>query len=142
MDFKRIVLDLNYCLFAQMGATSLVQDNSLTIMNPRNSGHQQSNLACQLRFSSQDQFETWLNDSVGRFRLLGLQPRYFVDELSTPPLTTLKTWFDGTKDFRFHLECDTDVIMACTFNDFSTAEQQQEMNTQLGPTVIKATSIM
>ncbi|ORZ16216.1 hypothetical protein BCR42DRAFT_414571 [Absidia repens] len=140
MNFKRIVLDLNYCLFTQMGATSLVEDNSLTILNPRNSGHQQSNLACRLRFSRQDQFEAWLNDSVGRFRLLGLQPRYFVDELSTPSLTTLKTWFNSTKDFLFHLECDVDVIMACTFNDFITAEQQQEVNAQLMPKVVKATS--
>lgn len=140
LDYKQCILDLNYCLFSQMAATTLVQDSCISFMNPRNPGHQQSNLYCRLRFSDETKFISFVNESVERFYKLGLQPRYSIDELATPSLATLTRWFEnlGRRDSGFNLEYDTDIIMACSFEHFQTMFQKKRPE-NIGPAPIKAT---
>ncbi|KAI8078882.1 acyl-CoA N-acyltransferase [Halteromyces radiatus] len=119
-SYKQDILDLNYCLFNQAAATTLIRNDSVMMVNPRNPGHQQSNLCCRIRIDKEDQsaFDTFLQATMDRFLRLGLQPRYIVDELATPSLDTLATWFKNNKQYTFHVERDTDIIMSCTFEDF------------------------
>lgn len=126
-----------------MAATTLVQDNCISFMNPRNPGHQQSNLHCRMRFSDETEFISFVNESMERFHKLGLQPRYSIDELATPSLATLTRWFEnlGKRNSGFNFEYDTDIIMACSFEQFKTVFQKKQEKRQedVGTAPIKAT---
>ncbi|KAI9302338.1 acyl-CoA N-acyltransferase [Cunninghamella echinulata] len=125
-SYKEHILNLNYCLYSQLGANTLARDDSLLILNPRNPIHQQSNICCRLRFQTKDEqaFQDFLLATKSYFKQLGLVPRYFVDELATPSLNILAGWFEQYGHTK--VEIDTDIIMACTLGDYENAIKEEK----------------
>lgn len=124
MQYKEHILNLNYCLYSQLGANTIARDDSLLILNPRNPIHQQSNLCCRLRFQDEEAFPSFLQATKAHFRQLGLVPRYFVDELAMPSLDILASWFEKYGDIK--VEIDTDIIMACTLCDYENTVAKEK----------------
>ncbi|KAF7721608.1 hypothetical protein EC973_004381 [Apophysomyces ossiformis] len=111
MVYQQDILRLNHCLFTRLAGTTLVRDDAVLAINPRNPGHQQSNLCFRLRLHEhlQDTFDPFLRETLAIFEQAGIQPRYIIDDLATPSVEALVHAFEQAG---FHVERDYDVIMS------------------------------
>ncbi|KAI7907053.1 uncharacterized protein BX663DRAFT_548140 [Cokeromyces recurvatus] len=118
-DYKHIILELNYCLYLSLTGTTLLRDDCIVALNPRNKEHQQSNLCFRIRIETIEDLKDLFDETTKIFYTLSLEPRYFIDELSRPPLEDICNEF--SKLYHTKVEIDTDVIMSW---DYHNQEQQ------------------
>ncbi|KAI8374395.1 acyl-CoA N-acyltransferase [Radiomyces spectabilis] len=123
MAYERHILDLNYSLFMSLGATTVLRDDCVIILNPHNPHHQQSNVACRLRLQHPRQVSNFLRETMTIFETAGVTPRYLVDVLSTPSFEELYTQFEASRLFS-HMERNIDIIMAWTYPANNIAMQR------------------
>lgn len=109
-NYKKDILDLNYCLYSSLTGSVIFRDDCAIALNPQNPVHQQSNLCFRIRLLDEKNLGSLLKETIATFQEISCQPRYHIDELSTPSLERICTEFMrlGYKN----IDIDTDLIMS------------------------------
>jgi ribosomal protein S18 acetylase RimI-like enzyme len=101
----------------------LFRDDSSIALNPLNKEHQQSNLCYRIRLNNDGDIVSFIRETRALFDQAGCQPRYHIDEFSTPSLPAL---CDAFTQLGFPAIVDTDLIMSWKRSDTLPAESKSD----------------